>query len=68
MFLPGILEYLMPKGERCIFLEPGDPKPVDLQAWLAEQGFDTDRPIQHVRDKDGWDWWLQKPAAETEPA
>lgn len=51
----------MSHGERCLFLEPGDARPTDMEAWFRENGFDTARPIQHVRDKDGWDWWFQKP-------
>lgn len=49
------------RGERCVFLEPGDEKPADIQAWLREQGFDIDRPIQHFTDQDGWLWWSQRP-------
>lgn len=52
---------LMPASERIIWLEPGDEKPANMQLWLREQGFDISRPIQHMVDKDGWDWWLQGP-------
>ena len=52
------------KGGPAIWLEPGDPRPPDLNAWLTESGFDLTRPIDHRFDDDKWEWWTQDPSEE----
>jgi hypothetical protein len=45
---------------RAAYLEPHEPEPADLMDWLAKNwGFDPTRPIERIKDKDGW-WWFSQ--------